>query len=62
MQRYSAEKKTEDKNEKKKGFLGFGRKNRKDGEALKTADARGNADEGKADGNAPEAGGEEKKE
>ena len=50
------EKKAADNNGKKKGFLGFGKKDTKDSGMQKTADAQGNAD-----GSAPEAGGEEKK-
>ena len=50
------EKKAADDNGKKKGFLGFGKKNTKDSGTLNAADPQGNAG-----GNAPGAGGEEKK-
>ena len=50
------EKKAEENNGKKKGFLGFGRKNAKDSGMQKPADAQVSPE-----GRAPEAGGEEKK-
>ena len=64
------EKKAADDNGKKKGFLGFGKKNTKDSGTLNAADPQGNAGGNApgaggytpgAGGNAPGAGGEEKK-
>ena len=53
----AGEKKAADNSGKKRGFLGFGKKDPKDSGTLKPADVQG-----KADGSSPEAGGEEKKE
>ena len=50
------EKKAADNNGKKKGFLGFGKKDTKDSGTMNAVETRGNAD-----GNTPGAGGEEKK-